>query len=290
MPNVRALDATDLAALLPAPEAPAILQSALLQLAGEGVGGLTWSADATRLPGLGPKAPDGSAALLSGGAPRLFVERRAFEAHRGATIAGLAAQRLADPRSEVLTLLGCNATGRAVFEVVRAVFPDLERVLCFDPDVHRQAQFADEIMTTFNVASIIPPEPREACEGAQILVGCPDPLPKQPVVEFDWIQRGTLVVMLHGASAFTDSMLQRADRRVVDDLGGWRQAAAAGRLAGVPAPEGDLAALVAGRLPPRSGSPVIATVCFGSPALDAALAAALLARADQAGRGRTLAL
>jgi ornithine cyclodeaminase/alanine dehydrogenase-like protein (mu-crystallin family) len=290
MPNVRVLEAPDLAALLPAPEAHSILQAALVQLAGDGVGGIEWVPDATRLPGTGPKAPAGSAALLQGGTPRLFVERGAFEARRGAAIAGLAAQRLADPRSEVLTLLGCNATGRAVFEVVRAVFPDLERVLCYDPDVHRQAAFADEIMTTFNVASIIPPEPREACEGAQILVGCPDPLPKKPVVEFDWIQRGTLVVMLHGASAFTDSMLQRADRRVVDDHAGWRLAAAAGRLAGVPEPEGDLAALAAGRLPPRAGSPVVATVCFGSPPLDAALAAALLARADKAGRGRTLAL
>jgi ornithine cyclodeaminase/alanine dehydrogenase-like protein (mu-crystallin family) len=290
MPNVRVLDATDLAALLPPAESPAILQAALVKLAGDGVGGLEWSADATRLPGVGPKAPAGSAALLAGGAPRLFVERRAFEARRGAAITGLAARRLADPRSEVLTLLGCNATGRAVFEVVRAVFPGLERVLCYDPDVHRQAQFADEIMTTFNVASIIPPEPREASEGAQILVGCPEPLPGKPVVESDWIQRGTLVVMLHGASAFTDSMLQRADRRIVDDLGGWRLASAAGRMHGVPEPEGDLCALAAGRLPARAGSPVIATVCFGSPALDAALAAALLARADKAGRGRTLAL
>jgi ornithine cyclodeaminase/alanine dehydrogenase-like protein (mu-crystallin family) len=289
MPNVRFLDATDLAALLPPAELPDLLKSLLLK-AGDGVGGIEWSADVTRLPAAAGKAPAGSAALLQGGAPRLLVERAAFEARRGAAVTGLVARSLADPRSEVLTLLGCNATGRTVFEVVRAVFPDLERVLCFDPDVARQAAFADEIMTTFNIASIIPPEPREACEGAQILVGCPQPLPKAPAVEFEWLQRGTLVVMLHGASAFTDAMLQRADRRLVDDVGGWRTMAAAGRLAGVPEPEGDLAALAAGRLPARTGNPVIAAVCFGAPALDAALAAELLARADKAGRGRTLAL
>ena len=289
MPNVRFLDATDLAALLPPAELPDLLKSVLLA-AGDGVGGIEWSADAARLPAAAGKAPAGSAALLQGGAPSLLVDRAAFEARRGAAVTGLVARSLADPRAEVLTLLGCNATGRAVFEVVRAVFPDLERVLCFDPDVQRQAAFADEIMTTFNVASIIPPEPREACEGAQILASCPQPLPKAPVVEFDWLQRGTLVVMLYGASAFTDAMLQRADRRLADDLSGWRAMAAAGRLAGVPEPEGDLAALAAGRLPARTGSPVIAAVCFGAPALDAALAADLLARADKAGRGRTLAL
>ncbi len=289
MPNVRILDATDLAALLPPKESPAVLQAALARLSGDGAGGIEWAADAARLPGLGPKAPAGSAALLAGGAPLLLVERAAFEARRGGALTGLVAQRLSDPRTEVLTLLGCNATGRAVFEVVHAVFPDLERVLCFDPDVHRQAAFADELMTTFSVASIIPPEPREACEGAQILVGCPDPLPSKPVVEFDWLQRGTLVVMLHGASAFTDSMLQRVDRRLVDHADGWRAASASGRMQGVPEPEGDLAALAAGRLPARSGSPLIACICFGSPAVDAALASELLARAEKAGRGRTLA-
>jgi len=289
MPNVRFLDATDLAALWLPAEAPDLLKSVLLK-AGDGVGGIEWTADAARLPAAAGKAPAGSAALLQGGTPSLLVDRAAFEARRGAAVTGLVARSLADPRSEVLTLLGCNATGRAVFEVVRAVFPDLERLLCFDPDVARQAAFADEIMTTFNVASIIPPEPREACEGAQILASCPMPPPKAPVVEFDWLQRGTLVVMLHGASAFTDAMLQRADRRLADDLSGWRAMAAAGRLAGVPEPEGDLAALAAGRLPARTGSPVIAAVCFGAPTLDAALAADLLARADKAGRGRTLAL
>ena len=289
MPNVRFLDATDLAALLPPAESPDLLAAVLAKL-GDGVGGLLWTADAARLPSVAGKAPAGSAALAQGGAPRLLVDRAAFEARRGAAITGLVARRLADPRAEVLTLLGCNATGRAVFEVVRAVFPDLERVLCYDPDVARQAAFADEIMTTYNVASIIPPEPREACEGAQILVGCPQPPPKQPMVEFEWLQRGTLVVMLHGAAAFTDAMLQRADRRVVDDLSGWRAMAAAGRLGGVPDPEGDLAALAAGRLPPRSGAPLIAAVCFGAPALDAALAADLLARAEKTGRGRTLAV
>ena len=43
-------------------------------------------------------------------------------------------------------------------------------------------------------------------------------------------------------------------------------------------------------LPARTGSPVIAAVCFGAPTLDAALAAELLGRAEKAGRGRTLAL
>jgi ornithine cyclodeaminase len=289
MPNVRTLDATDLAALLPPAEATDLLKAVLLKAA-DGVGGLEWHADASKLPAVAGKAPSGSAALSQGGTPRLLVDAAAFGARRGAAISGLSARSFADPRTEVLTLLGCNATGRATVEVVRAVFPDLERVLCFDPDVTRQAEFADELMTTLNIAAIIPAEALEACEGAQILVGCPNPQPAKPVVEYSWLQRGTLVVMLHGTAVFTDSLLQRVDRRIVDDLAGWRTLAASGRLAGVPEPDGDLAALAAGKLAPRSGQPIIATVCVGAPALDAALAADLLARAEKAGRGRTVAL
>jgi len=68
MPNVRFLDATDLAALLPPAELPDLLKSVLLA-AGDGVGGIEWSADAARLPAAAGKVPAGSAALLQGGVP-----------------------------------------------------------------------------------------------------------------------------------------------------------------------------------------------------------------------------
>lgn len=284
MPNARHLDAADLAALLPAATAPALLQAALA--GGDGVGGIEWHADARAATG--GKAPAGTAALLRDGAPVLLVDAAAFAMRRDAAATTLVAQRLADPRLEVITLLGCNATGRAVMECVTQAFPGLERLLCYDPDVAAQATFADEIMTTFNVASIIPPEPREACEGAQLLVSCLRPPLPAPVVEPDWLQAGTTCVLLDGTASFKPATLAACARRVTDSLPAWRAAAA--RLPGVPEPEGDLAALAAGRLPPRAGNPLVASVHLGSPALDAALAARLLAAAEPAGRGRTLAL
>ncbi len=284
MPNARHLDATDLAALLPAAEAVPLLQAALAA----DDGGFAWAADAAAATG--GRAPAGTAALLRGGAPELLLDAAAFAARRDAATVMLVARHLADPQLEVITLLGCNATGRAVMELAVKAFPGLERMLCYDPDVGRQAAFADEVMTTLSVASIIPPEPREATEGAQLLVSCLQPAPGKPVIEPEWLQAGTTCVLLDGTSTFTPATLAAAARRVTDSLPAWRAAAAAGRLPGVPEPEGDLAALSAGRLPARVGQPIIVFVHLGAPELDAALAAQLLARSQAAGRGRQVAL
>jgi ornithine cyclodeaminase len=281
MPNARHLDATDLAALLPAAEAVSVLQAALTA----GDPGATWAPDATA----GGRAPAGTAALLRGGAPELLVDAASFAARRDAAAALLVARHLADPRLEVITILGCNATGRAVMELAVKAFTGLERMLCYDPDVAAQAAFADEIMTTHSVASIIPPEAREAVEGAQLLVSCLQPALPKPVVEPDWLQAGTTCVLLDGLATFTPATLAAAARRVTDSLPAWRAAAAAGHLPGVSEPEGDLAALAAGNLAARSGQPLVVSVHLGAPALDAALAVQLAARAAAAGRGRTAA-
>jgi ornithine cyclodeaminase/alanine dehydrogenase-like protein (mu-crystallin family) len=278
MANARYLDANDLAALLPPKDSAAVLAAALARPAAAS----DWKRAADG------KAPAGSSALLRGGAPALLVDTAAFEARRGAAAALLVAARLGDPRTEVITLLGCNATGRAFMEGAVTQLPDLQRMLCYDPNIPAQNAFADGVMTELNVASIIPTDPREAVEGAQLLVNCLQPTAAKPFVEPDWLQRGTTCVLLDGTETFTTATIAGATRRTTDDLAAWRAASA--RLPGVAEPEGDLAALAAGKLPPRSGTPLIIAVHFGSPAVDAALATELLARAEAANRGKQVAL
>jgi ornithine cyclodeaminase/alanine dehydrogenase-like protein (mu-crystallin family) len=282
MANARYLDATDLAALLTPKDSVAVLTAALARLSADGVGGLEWKSSA------GGKAPPGSAALLRGGQPVLLADAATFAALRGAASALLVAGKLADPKLEVITLLGCNATGRAFMAGAVPLLPDLQRMLCYDPNITAQGAFADAIMTTHDVASIIPTDPREAVEGAQLLVSCMQPTAAKPFVEPDWLQRGTTCVLLDGTETFTTATLAGAARRLTDDLAAWRAAAA--QLPGVAAPEGDLSALAAGKLPPRTGTPLIISVHFGAPSIDAALAAELLARAEAAGRGKQVAL
>lgn len=296
-PPARFLDAAAVTALLPPPlELIALCEDVLRKLgpdsaaaSGAAAAGATWrrNHEAGALTGRAPLA-----ALLDapGGAPRLVLERAPFVDARLAACAALAAKHLADPRAEVVTLLGCNARGRAAIEALLAVYPKMERMLCYDPDVRAQAEFADSVMTSHDLASIIPPEPREATEGAQILVTCQAVAkPPKPVIGADWLQTGTLCLSLDLDASFMPAAIARADRRLTDDLAGWRDCVAAGHLAGWAEPQEELAAVVAGRAPGRAaGAPIIALTLVGHPALDAALAAELLRRAEASQRGTLL--
>lgn len=297
----RFLDTAAVTALLPPPPALiALLEDTLRALGGAAGAGSAGSATAaqggnwrSRHEGSGSLAGRKSlAALLDGpgGAPRLIVEREAFVDARIAGCAAVAAKHLADPRSEVVTILGCNARGRAVIGTMLAVFPKMERMLAFDPDVAKQAAFADEIMTANDLASIIPPEPREATEGAHILVSClPATTTPKPVIAADWLQTGTLCLPLDLDSTFMPGAIARADRHLTDDLSGWKECAQSGHLQGWPAPQAELSAVVAGAAPGRGpGAPIIAVTLLGHPALDAALAGELLRRAEAAGQGTVL--
>lgn len=289
----RFLDAAAVTALLPPPPALIALFEDVLRSLGQGAAaapGASWRAHHEGGGSLAGRT--GLAALLDGpgGAPRLVLERAPLLDARLAACAALAARHLADPRSEVVTILGCNARGRAVVAAMLAVFPKLERMLCYDPDIAAQATFADTVMTSHDLASIIPPEPREATEGAQILVTClPVAKTPRPVIGADWLQTGTLCLPLDLDSTFTTAAINRADRRLTDDLAGWRECTQAGHLAGWPEPQEELAAVVAGRAPGRgAGAPIIALTLVGHPALDAALAAELLRRAESANQGTLL--
>jgi ornithine cyclodeaminase len=225
-----------------------------------------------------------------GGAPRLVLERAPLVAARAGACTAVTAKLLAAADAVVITLLGCNDTGRAVMAALLAAFPDTERMLCYDPDVAAQNAFADEIMTTYELASIIPPEPRECTEGAHILVSAlAVTQPPAPVVEPDWLQTGTLCVVLDLDATLTPAAFAHADRRLTDHLPGFRDCVASGHLAGVPEPAEELAAVVAGRAPGRGeGVPIIVSLHVGHPALDVALATELLRRAEAAGRGSPL--
>jgi len=226
-------------------------------------------------------------ALLAGpgGPARLAVEAAALHRVCQAATTAASALRLADPQSEVITLLGCNDQGRLLMRQLLAAFPHTERMLCFDPDISRQNAFADEIMTTHDLASIIPPEPREATEGAHILVATMQPQPAQPMVEPEWLQTGTFCVLLDGDGSFTAATIAHADRRFVDDRAAFRAAVAAGRLAGTPEPEEELAAVLAGGAAGRGpGTPIHVSLQFGQPALAAAVLAALLPRPSSRNR------
>jgi ornithine cyclodeaminase/alanine dehydrogenase-like protein (mu-crystallin family) len=292
--TLRFLGAADVAALLPPPAEILALCEAALRKAGEGGGAPAagaWTArfDASGQPGLtrAAGAANGALSALAGadGQPALVVDARSVATAREAACTTLAVRHLAAKDAEVVAILGCNPRGRAVMDTLVASM-HVERMLCFDPDVRAQAEFADHIMQTHNVASVVPPEPRECTEGAHIVVTCLQPALPSPVIERTWLQAGALCIALDVDNTFQPATLAAAARRVTGSLAEWRACAASGHFPGVLEPDTELAALVAGKAPGRpAGKPLIAYMAVGAPVAEAAIAAELLRRAEQANRG-----
>ncbi|HTE05261.1 MAG TPA: hypothetical protein VK824_03615, partial [Planctomycetota bacterium] len=173
----RLLTAADLNTLLPAArDWVTLLEEVLGQVGAAGTGAAATPggsfAPAFTSPGLQLPAGAGpfSALLGADGAPRVLVDATTFQRQRDAATVAVAVKHIGDCKSEVITLLGADRTGRAIIDALHSVLPNAERMLCFDPDVSRQEKFADEVMTQLDLASIIPTDPREATEGANILV------------------------------------------------------------------------------------------------------------------------
>ena len=304
--SIRQLSAEDVAALMPPWSELIDLVQATLAAQGRGetggflvaapasaggVSGHAWveagaaPAGETPLPHL-----TGALILRDGDTPRAVLDAGAVTAHRTAACTALTARLLADPNSEVLVMLACGAQARTAIAALLEVFPDTERMLCYDPDVERQAEFADWVGQTLNIAAIVPPDPQECCEGAHVIVSAsPASKAPAPVIEPGWLQTGTLCVPLDLDAYFTRASFEHADLLVTDDLAQFRHFASQGWLGGCPEPTVELPAIAAGQAPGRpDGEPIVMSVNLGLGRLDLALAELLLARAEQQQRGTLL--
>lgn len=226
------------------------------------------------------------------GRPLALMDARQITAVRTGACTAVTAKYLADPNSEVMTIIGCGVQGRVNIEALLAVFPDTERMLAFDIDPERQAEFADEVMTTFDLASIIPPEPQEATEGAHVIVTA-TPILKEPkpVIEPDWLQTGTLCVSLDFDASFTPAAFDRSELFITDDLAQYEHYKQNGHFVGFDSPSAELGKVVAGSGPKRpEGTPIVMAANLGLGVLDVALARKLLDAAEAQDRGTVLPL
>ncbi len=226
------------------------------------------------------------------GKPTAIMDASVITGVRTGACTAVTAKHLADPNSEVMTIIGCGVQGRTNIEALLSVFPGTERMLAYDPNPEVQAQFADEIMTTFDVASVIPPEPQEACEGAHIIVtSAPIVKDPKPVIEADWLQTGTLCVPLDFDASFAPSAFARADLVVTDDLDQFRRYQGMGYFKDIAEPSGSLGSIVNGNGPTRpDGTPIVISANLGLGILDVALGAKILERAEAQNVGTELPL
>ncbi len=318
-PQIRHLSAAEVATLMPSwPEIIDIVESALKEL-GNGTGQMPPKVDLApggstflhampaQVAGMaGMKwvggSPDNAAKGLpyvqgniilndpETGTPLAIMDATEITAKRTAGCTAVAARHLADPGSEVMTILGCGVQGRANIAALLAVFPDTERMLCFDIDTEKQARFADEVALKHEIAAIVPPDPKECCVGGHIIVTSgPISRDPKPVIEPDWIQTGTLCVPLDFDGYFMPESFAAADLLLTDDLAQFAHYRGQGFFKDCPDPTTDLPAIVAGKHPGRpDGDPIVITANLGLGILDVALGAHILRAAEAKGTGTML--
>ena len=204
---------------------------------------------------------------------------------------------------ESVAFLGCGLQARVHHELLASLFPGVAEVFAYDHERIRAEEFADAVRAQGPQADVTVVErARDAVERARLTIAVTTTT--KPYVELDWLPAGGIFVNVSLDDA-AESLLLGCEHLFVDD---WDLVAAdEHRLLGVlaraglvsgpgePAPSGgravdaDLPALFSGSLPRPVGEHDRTVVNpFGMGVHDIALAAAVHARAIEAGGGISL--
>ncbi len=226
------------------------------------------------------------------GVPTAVMDCTWITAKRTAAASAVSARSLARPDSAVLGILGCGVQGRSHVEALTIVLPGIRRVLAYDIDPTRARAFAGEIEQRHGIQVRVAPEPREAVRGADVVVTA-GPILRVPhaTIKAGWLEPGSFASAVDFDSYFDGAALAEVDRLTTDDLAQFLHFREMGYFQFITAAPGELADLVAGRLPGRqSAGERTMAINLGLALEDMAVAPLVYAKARETGAGRRLPL
>ena len=186
------------------------------------------------------------------GLPVCVMDATWITAERTAAASVVAAKHLARAESETLGVIGCGVQGYGHLEALREFFP-IRGVKAFDIRPNAAADFARRARASFDVDVKIAASAAEAARDCDIVVTAgtifKDPRPVLGEKEF---ARGAFVTAVDYDSAWTGGAMRSADIFVMDDLAQMESFRGQGYFCDLPARVGELADLVAGRIPGRT--------------------------------------
>jgi len=132
-----------------------------------------------------------------------------------------------------------------------ALHPDLEHIRAYDIKPEAVSAFQTEVSAALGVRVDIVGSPREAVEGADIVVtaGYMPPKP-EPFIEDAWLKPGAMAAPVDYNVAWKSEVCQNVDKIVTDDVAQMDYYRPRGYFAGVPVPW-ELGEVVAGLKPGR---------------------------------------
>lgn len=225
------------------------------------------------------------------GLPVAVMDCAWVTAMRTAAASALSARYLARPDSRVLAVLGCGVQGETHAEALALVLPGLRELRAHDTTPGRAVAYADAMGRRFGWTARAVDDPREALEGADVVVTA-GPILHTPhaTIRAGWLAPGAFATAVDFDSYWAPDALAELDLFATDDVPQLRHFQELGYFAHIPPIHADLAELVAGTKPGRTDEAQRTMANNLGLALDdIAVAPLVVERARAAGRGVWLA-
>lgn len=225
------------------------------------------------------------------GLPLAVMDCVWITAKRTGAATAVAAKHLARPDASVVGVLGCGVQGRSNVEALQVLFP-LARVMAYDVEPQRAAQYAADIRTQFGLEAVPVGTPQEAVRGCDIVVTA-GPIQKKPhaTIQAGWLEEGAFASLVDYDSYWHPDALAEATKFCTDDTAQLRLYQQMGYFQNIPPLHADLGELATGRKPGReSARERTITANLGLALDDMAVAPVLYRRAKEKGIGTWLPL
>jgi ornithine cyclodeaminase/alanine dehydrogenase-like protein (mu-crystallin family) len=224
------------------------------------------------------------------GAPSAIIDAGPVTAERTAAISGVAIARFAPAvrgRATRVALVGAGVQGHSHLEPIGRVV-DGAHLAVFDRHPDRAEALVAVARATPGIAAArAAPSARAAITGADVVVTAASFGPVRQVLAPDWLTPQALVVAVDYETYCSAEVARDATLFLVDDRDQFLANRDAGRFEGFPDPGGTLGeAILAGAARPPGGRVVVSHLGVGL--ADLVFGAAILARAEAAGRGTVL--
>ena len=227
---------------------------------------------------------------LETGAPLAIMDSTWLTAQRTAAATAVAARCLSMKSPQVVAVLGCGVQARSNFEMLRLAFPDLAAIQAYDIVPQAMQRYAEEMFARHGARVRQFGTPREAIEGADIVVTC-GPITSDPerVGELSWLKPGALVVTLDYDCYWKPEALGAADAIFTDDVPQLQHLREYGYFSGVRDITGEIGDVVLGKIRGRSAdSDRIFSINIGIALEDVSVARRIYSAARSQGRGTWL--
>ncbi|HYM67514.1 MAG TPA: ornithine cyclodeaminase family protein [Patescibacteria group bacterium] len=188
------------------------------------------------------------------GLPYAVMDCTWITAVRTGAATALAARHLARPDSETAGILACGVQGRANLLALSGGF-NLRRVFAFDPRRDVQEAFVRDMGEQLGVEIVGVAEPRDAVEGADLVVTA-GPILHEPhaTIRQGWMRAGSFASAVDFDSYWSGGALAELDRIATDDREQLDYYRGLGYFQSTPEPYAELAELVAGLKPGRESA------------------------------------